>query len=116
MSDDEQRGAPGPIAVDKHTSETPVGREGTVDPRAAFLQQEREVQNQLGSAIPDPTASILLAEIQDMRARLDTFSVAALSAIWLTGMMIGYAGYVYFKNNPIPVHVESDSEGDSDGE
>lgn len=114
--DDEQRGAPGPISVDKHVSDTPVGREGAVDPRAAFLQSERQVQQTLGSAVPDPTASILLAELQEMRARLDTFSVAALSAIWLTGMLIGYAGYVYFKNNPVPVHVESETEGDSDGE
>jgi len=100
--DNEQPSAPGPIDVTKHTSDDPVGREGTVDPRAAFLESERAVQNQLATATADPAAAVLLTELQEIRARVDTFAVASLTAIWAMGMLIGYAGYVYFKNNPIP--------------
>ena len=105
-------GAPGPVEVDKHTSANPVGREGAVDPRAAFLESERQAQTVLSGAIADPTGSILLTELQEVSRKLDMFGMAALTAIWLTGMTIGYAGYVYFKNNPSPVPVEAETESE----
>lgn len=110
---DEQYGARGPVPVDVHVSDRPIGIEGHADPRAIALQQEREIANTLDSAVADPTGSILLTELQEIRAKLDLLGVVSITGIWLVGMCIGYAGFVYYKNYSAPIAVESETD---DGE
>lgn len=111
---DEQYGARGPVPVENHISDKPVGAAGHADPRAMALQREREIATTLDSAVADPTGSILLTELQEIRTKLDILGLVSITGIWLVGMCIGYAGFVYYKNYSATVAVESETENDGE--
>ena len=90
-ADNAEYGARGPVPVESHVSASPVGRNGHADPRAVALAREREVANVLEGAVTDPTGSILLTELQELRAKIDLIGMVTLTGIWLAGMCIGYA-------------------------
>lgn len=115
-ADNAEYGARGPVPVETHVSSDPVGRGGQADPRAVFLARERQVVNSIDTAYADadPTASILLTELQEIRAKLDAIGMVTLTGIWLVGICVGYAGYVYYKNYSAPIAVESEDENNGE--
>lgn len=107
MDKDENGKAPGPVDANSHIDMNAKDGRSSVDPRAASLDEERK--RAAASALPLPEAppvgpaeSIMVTELQEIKARLDVIGTAAFVGVWFLGVAVCYGIYIYVKHGEVP--------------